>query len=416
MMASMFPRRIRPLIVEGLGDSRIVFIAGARQVGKTTLTSSIIEEECPMRAFTLDDQVTREAALADPAGFLASIEKPVFIDEIHRAPDLLLALKRAVDPPNGDTRPGRFLITGSANILASKKVQDALTGRLDRIRMWPLSQSEIQGGKLNIVDELFAGRAPQVTGAVTGHAAFSSIVAAGGYPEARLRDPGRSRVRWFSNYVETTIDRDLREIADAQRIEDMGRLLRLLGTQSANLVNYSKIARQLDMDDKTVKHYASLLQQMFLIQRLPAWRPGLGAREVSTQKVYITDTGLLAYLLGADEARIANDDQITGKICETFVTTEVLKHVSAAEDVVTVYHYQRVHEDVDLVVENRRGEIVTIEVKAGATVHEKNWRPMAKLRDARGSKFKAGIIVYAGEQTVPLGDRLWAVPFAGLWA
>ena len=109
MMASMFPRRIRPLIVEGLGDPRIVFIAGARQVGKTTLTSSIIEEECPMRAFTLDDQVTREAALADPAGFLASIEKPVFIDEIHRAPDLLLELKKAVDPPNGDTRPGRFL-------------------------------------------------------------------------------------------------------------------------------------------------------------------------------------------------------------------------------------------------------------------------------------------------------------------
>jgi len=411
----MFPRSIRPIVVEALDDSRIVFIAGARQVGKTTLASSIITDERPMRFFTLDDRATREAALSDPAGFVAGMNGPAFIDEIHRAPDLLLELKKAVDPPRGDTSPGRFLITGSANILASKKIQDALTGRIDRVRMWPLSQSEIQGGSINIVDELLAGRAPQVTGAVVGHQAFVPIVATGGYPEAGLRGSGRPRSRWFSNYIETTIDRDLKEIADAQRIGDMGRLLRLLATQSANLVNYSKIARRLEMDHKTAQHYTTILEQMFLVHRLSAWRPGLGAREATTQKVYITDAAMLAYLLGASEARIDTDDQVTGKICETFVMTEVMKHASWALEQVRIYHYQRPNADIDLIIENQRGDIAAIEVKAAATLTEDDWQTIAKLRDARPDRFAAGIVIYSGEQTVPLGDRLWAVPYAGLW-
>jgi predicted AAA+ superfamily ATPase len=315
-----------------------------------------------------------------------------------------------------DPSPGRFLIAGSANILASRKVRDALPGRIDRVRMWPLARTEIEGGALNIAEDLLAGRAPQVTGALIGHAAFSSIVCEGGYPEARLRSPGRPRTRWFSNYLDTTLERDLHELAEARRVEDVGRLLSLLATQSANLVNYSKIARRLDMDSKTVKAYIDLLEQMFLIQRLPAWRPGLGAREATTPKVYVCDSGLLAYLLGADQSRVEADDQVTGKICETFVAAEVMKHASWAEDQIRVYHYQRDREDVDLILENRRGEIAGIEVKARATVGEGDSRWLRKLRDARGAQFKAGIIIYSGAQTIPLSDRIWAVPYAGLWA
>jgi predicted AAA+ superfamily ATPase len=411
--AVIYPRRVRPFIVEALGDTRIVFIAGARQVGKTTLTSEIIAGEYPMTAYTLDDKATRDAALADPTGFIAGLHGPTCIDEIHRAPDLLLALKQVVDE---DPSPGRFLIAGSANILASRKVRDALPGRIDRVRMWPLARTEIEGGALNIAEDLLAGRAPQVTGALIGHAAFSSIVCEGGYPEARLRSPGRPRTRWFSNYLDTTLERDLHELAEARRVEDVGRLLSLLATQSANLVNYSKIARRLDMDSKTVKAYIDLLEQMFLIQRLPAWRPGLGAREATTPKVYVCDSGLLAYLLGADQSRVEADDQVTGKICETFVAAEVMKHASWAEDQIRVYHYQRDREDVDLILENRRGEIAGIEVKARATVGEGHSRWLRKLRDARGAQFKAGIIIYSGAQTIPLSDRIWAVPYAGLWA
>jgi predicted AAA+ superfamily ATPase len=412
-IAVIYPRLIRPLVVEALQDSRIVFIAGARQVGKTTLTSDVVRHEHPMTTFTLDDKATREAAIVDPAGFVAGLGGPAFIDEIHRAPDLLLALKQAVDR---DTAPGRFFITGSANILASRKVKDALPGRIDRVQMWPLSRAEIEGTTRNVVDELLAGRPPQVADATVGHRAFSSIVAEGGYPEARLRPPGRRRTRWFSNYIDTTLDRDLHEIADARRVDDMGRLLRLLATQSANLLNYRAVAQRLDMDPKTVKSYVALLEQMFLVQRLPAWRPGLGARESSTPKIYVCDSGLLAYLLGADEQRVAEDDQVTGKICETFVAAELMKHASWAEDEVRLHHYQRDREDVDLIVENRRGEIAAVEVKARATVTRNDWRWLAKLRDARQDQFRAGVIVYSGAQTIPLGDRLWAVPYAGLWA
>lgn len=409
----VFGRFIRPLVIEALSDTRIVFIAGARQVGKTTLTTDITRGEVPMPSFTLDDTPTRQAAIDDPAGFVAGLDGPAFIDEIHRAPELLLELKKAVD---ADTAPGRFFITGSANILASRRITDALPGRIDRVRMWPLAQAEIRAGSSTFVDDLMAGRPPRVSGATVGHSAFSSVVVEGGYPEARVRPSGRRRSRWFSNYIESTLDRDLRELADARRIDDIGRLLRLLATQSANLVNYTSIAQRLDMDPKTVKTYVALLEQMFLVHRLPAWRPGLGARESSTPKVYVADSGLLAHLLGADERRCEVDDRVTGKLCETFVACEVLKHASWAQEEVRVHHYQRGREDVDLVLENRRGEIAAIEVKASATVRSGDRRWLEKLRDARTSDFKAGIVIYSGAQTIPLGDRLWAVPYAGLWA
>jgi uncharacterized protein len=407
------PRSIRPLIIEGVEYSRIVFVAGARQVGKTTLVGDIATHERPMTAVTLDDRATREAAIADPAGFVAELGGPAFIDEIHRAPDLLLELKKAVD---ADTTPGRFVITGSANVLASRRIADALPGRIDRVDMWPLAQSEIHGGSLNIVDELFQGRVPHVTGAPVGRAAFSQVVAQGGYPEARRRPAGRVRDRWFANYAASTLARDLAELADVRRSDDAERLLRLLATQSANLVSYRKVGAQLDMHHETVQSYVALLEQMFLVKRLPAWRPGLGAREAATPKLYVCDSGLLASLLGADADRIANDDQVTGKLCETFVVGELLRHASWSQQQPRLYHYQRDREDVDVVLENNRGEVVGIEVKAAASLRQSDWKWLKKLADARGDSFKAGIVVYAGEQTIPLGARLHAMPYAGLWA
>jgi predicted AAA+ superfamily ATPase len=409
----LIPRSVRSLIVEGFEDFRIVFVGGARQVGKTTLVSDIAANEHPMPAFTLDDQATREAAMRDPTGFVADLPRPAFIDEIHRVPDLLLALKKAVDE---DTAAGRFVITGSANVLESRRIQDALPGRIDRIDMWPLAQSEIHHGQVNVVDELFAGRAPRVTGAPVGRAAFAEVVSEGGYPQARERPPGRRRQRWFANYVSATLARDLLELADVRRLDDVERLLRLLATQSANLLSYRKIGARLDMHHGTVQAYVALLEQMFLVKRLPAWRPGLGAREATTPKLYVCDSGLLAHLLGAGTERIEDDDQVTGKLCETFVAGEFLRHASWSEQQPRLYHYQRDREDVDLVLENNRGQIIGIEVKAAATLRAGDWKWLAKLGDARGDKFCAGIVVYAGEQTIPLGRKLWAVPYSGLWA
>ncbi len=409
----LFPRRIRPVVLRALGYARIVLLSGARQVGKTTLGTEIATTNHPMRTLTLDDGPTREAALQDPAGFTAGLEGPTMIDEIQRAPDLLLEIKRVVDR---DATPGRFLLTGSANVLSSKRVIDALTGRIDRIRMWPLARSEILGGELSIVDELLAGRVPQISGAPVGRQAFVSAIAEGGYPEARLRPAGRTREAWFENYIDTALERDLREIADARRMDDMGRLLRLLASQSASLLSYRAVGQRLEMHHDTVQAYVTLLEQMFLIQRLPGWRPGLGARERSRPKLYICDPGMLAHLLGADLERIERDDQVTGKACETLVATELLKHATWSRQSIRAYHYQRERQDVDFILENRAGDLTAIEVKAAASLRSADWRWLATLRDAWGAKFKSGIVIYSGEQTIPLGDRLWAVPYAGLWA
>jgi predicted AAA+ superfamily ATPase len=411
-MTTLHPRHIRPLLFEALADTRVVFVAGARQVGKTTLTREIAAGEHPMTVLSLDETATRDAALRDPAGFLAALSGATLIDEIQHAPDLLLEIKRAVD---GDTRPGRFLLTGSANILTSKKAKDALTGRVETLNLWPLAQSEIRGGKVNFVDAVFAGAPPQLSGCIVGRDAFATVAAAGGYPEALLRT-GSRRERWFESYIDSTLDSDLRDISDAIKVEEMPRLLRLIAAQVANLLSYRNIASRLGLSAGTVKAYIGLLEQLFLLRRLQAWRPGFGARETSTPKVYVVDSGLLASLLGADETRVALDDQVTGKILENFVAMEIVKYLGWSKSRVRLYHYQRDREDVDLILERADGQIVAIEVKARATITGHDYRWLLKLRERSGPRFVAGAVIHPREQTIPLGDRLWALPIAALWA
>jgi predicted AAA+ superfamily ATPase len=411
-MKPLYPRSVNELVVEALRDTRIVLVAGARQVGKTTLARAIASDRHPMRSLTLDDRATRDAAISDPTGFVGGLDGPVLLDEIQRAPDLLLAIKDDVDR---DTTPGRYLLTGSTNLLASKRINDALTGRIETVRLWPLEQTEIHGGSVNFVDALHAATPPTVTDAPVGRAALQGFLSAGGYPEARLRD-GRRRSRWFENHLATALDRDLRDISDAVKTEAMPGLLRLLASQAANLLSYRAVGTRLDLHHRTVKSYVGLLEQMFLVRRLPGWRPGLGAREVQAPKIYITDTGLMAHLMGADDERIAADDQITGKIVEDFVATELIKHAEWAARPVRLYHYQREREDVDLVREWNDGSIAAVEIKSRATVRRADWKWLAKLRDQREPRFRAGVVVYTGAQTVPLGDRLWSVPLSGLWA
>jgi uncharacterized protein len=414
-MARMIERRIEPLITEAIDHARIVFVAGARQVGKTTLIREITRPDGvrPMRELSLDDKATRDAANQDPAGFVAGLGGPAFIDEIHRAPDLLLELKKAVD---ADAVPGRFVITGSANVLASEKILDALPGRIDRFTLWPLAQTEIDGGRVNLVDALFASAPPLVTDAPIGLSAYADRIVAGGFPEARARPAGRSRSRWFDGYVAGSLQRDLRELADVRRADDAEQLLRLLASQTANLFKADPIGSKLGMDHKTVKNYVALLRQMHLVHQLPGWRPGLGSRESTTPKMYVCDVGLLCHLLGADAGRLVDDDQVKGKGCETFVVNEIVKHASWADIETRAYHYQRRDEDVDLVLEDRAGNIACVEVKAAATLTARDWRWLAKLRDARDGSFRAGVIVASVAQTTPLGDRLWAVPYSALWA
>lgn len=411
MTHPLIPRATQPLVTEALADTRVVFVMGARQVGKSTLVSGVAAKDHPARLLTLDDQVTRDAALADPAGFVAGLDRPVVLDEIQRAPDLLLAIKETVDR---DTRPGQFLLTGSANVLSNRKVKDARTGRMEIVTLWPLSQSEIHGSRTNLIDSLLDGCPPNFADAPVGRNAFVDIVARGGYPEAIHRS-GRRRDKWFRDYIDTTLDRDLRDISDAFKLNEMPRLLRLLAAQAAGLLNYKSVADRLQLHPDTVKSYVQLLETVFLVYRLPAWRPGLGPREVHAPKVHIVDAGLLAHLLGADIERIRTDDQVTGKVLENFVAMEIIKLAQWAATDVRPYHYRDGRDEVDLVLETRAGELIAIEVKAAATLDASGRRAITKLRDATDGRFRAGIVLYAGRQTIPLGDRIWAVPISALW-
>lgn len=411
-MAKLFPRTSRSLVSEALTDTRVVMLMGARQVGKSTLAKQIVREDHPAATVNLDEQPAREAALADPEGFVAGLQRPVLIDEVQRGgPDLFLAIKSRVDE---DLSPGQFLLTGSANVLRVRKVWEALTGRVEIVKLNPLTQAEIEGSTVNVVDLAFAGEPPRVDGALTGRDALLERLTAGGYPEARARE-SRRRTRWFDSYVQTSLERDLKDVSQARKLSEMPRLLRLVASQAANLFSAHGISQRLSIHAQTVESHVSLLEAIFLVQRLPAWAPGLGSREVRHPKIYVSDTGLLLHLLGADEKRLREDDQVTGKALENFVAMEIVRHAESSQESPRVHHYRRDRDEIDLILENRAGAICAMEVKASATVRDRDWRAMARLRDARSKAFRCGILFYTGSRTLPLGDRLFAVPLSGLW-
>ncbi|MEO6487894.1 MAG: ATP-binding protein [Thermoanaerobaculia bacterium] len=410
-MAYLIRRHAHSRILAALQDTRVVVVLGARQVGKSTLTRAIAAEDHPATSITLDDRTLREAATADPTGFLAGYEGDLLVDEVQHVPDLLFAIKESVDL---DPRPGRFLLTGSANILTAPKIAEALTGRAEFINLWPFSQSELVGTEANFVDAMLRGRPPMISGAPVGRAAFSEIVARGGYPEARTRDPRRRR-SWYRSYLASLVERDLRDLADAQKLEYVPRLLRLLASQAANLFVPANIGAKLGLDQRTVSSYTRLLETLFIVRRTPAWRPGIGSREIQHEKIYVVDSGLMAHLLGADERRIDTDDQVTGRILENFVAMELARLADEVEASLTPYHYRHREDEVDVVLETHAGEIVGIEVKAAATVRPTDYAGLARLRDARSDDFLAGAVFYTGPDTKPLSDRIWAVPICALW-
>ncbi|MGH3110291.1 MAG: ATP-binding protein [Gaiellaceae bacterium] len=410
-MAYIVRRHVHDVLLRALEDTRVVVLLGARQTGKSTLTREIAASDHPADAVSLDDPALRDAAAADPAGFLAGFPRRVLIDEVQRAPDLLLAIKDAVDR---DPTPGRFLLTGSANILTAPRIQEALTGRAEYVNLWPFSQAEINGSDGGFIDHLFGGSPPWVKNAPVGRGAFAEFVARGGYPEALARDDARRR-RWYASYIRSLVERDLREIADAHKLEHVPRLLTVIASQAADLFAPTTMSNKLQLDNGTVQSYTLLLETLFIVKRIQAWTPNLGNREVHKPKIYLADSGLLAYLLGADEHRIATDPQVTGRILETFVAMEIARLREHARTETRQYHYRRDRDEIDIVLESMSGDIVAVEVKAAATIHPTDYRALVKLRDARADRFVAGAVVYTGASTIPLADRIWGIPISGLW-
>lgn len=414
---SLYPRQASAVVAEALRDTRVVVINGARQTGKSTLARLVAADHGDVELRYLDDAATRAAAQADPAAFVRH-DGLMVIDEVQRVPDLMLAIKHAVDQ---DSRPGQFLLTGSARLLALHSIPDLLPGRSETVELWPLSQGELgaTGHRTGdgFVATIFEQGAGLRYGPVDLHRGdYVERALRGGYPEAvRRTDPGR-RSRFFESYVSDMINRDVRQVSEIERPADLRRLLGVLAARMASLLVPGTLAGELNVPATTVKRYLDLLELVFLVRRVPAWSTNLTTRAVSTPKLIFLDSGLAGHLAGITLRRVALPTTPIGPLVENFVLAELARQLSWGAESVTLHHYRdRDGNEVDAVLEHASGEIVAIEVKAAETVRADDFRGIRHLERKLGDRLIAGFVLYAGGQTLPFGDRLRAVPMAVLW-
>lgn len=405
------PRHMAQEVVDALSEARIVAILGPRQAGKSTLARSLAAQGFAASFNTLDDDDVREAARADPRGYIASLRTPAIIDEIQRAPELLLALKARVD---ADPTPGQFLLTGSANLTALPSVSDALPGRVDYIDLWPLSQGEIHRTRESFIDDAFANLVPMINDAPIGRETYVEGIVAGGFPEARSRSM-RGRTRYFDGYTRSIFGRDVPEISAADPLVTES-LLRLSAARSGSLTNYAELGRSVGVSEKTARAHLATLEQLMLVRKHRPWQSNLGKRLIKSPKLYVCDSGLLCHLAGIDAQRLIDNGDLAGSVFESFATMELLRQSTWARARVQILHYRdKDQREVDAILERSDGTIVGIEIKSGATARSSDFRALSHLRDQLGDLFACGIVINTGSETLPFGDRLWAMPMSGLW-
>ena len=400
-------------ILTSLKDSPVVFIQGARQTGKSTLAKSLAAEGYTARYLTLDDAVTLAAAESDPTGFIAGLDGPVIIDEVQRAPGLALAIKSAVDV---NRKPGKFLLTGSANVLILPKLAESLAGRMEIHTLWPLSQGELSGNKDLFIDAIFQAKFKPKNAPGEGWAKLVDRLVQGGFPEMLNRPNADRRQAWFGSYLTSILQRDVRDISNIRDLSDLPRLLTLVASRAASLLDYADLARGIGIPQTTLKRYMALLEATFLVQTLPAWFTNIGKRLVKAPKVLVNDTGLLTHLLGADAARLRADPSLGGGILENFIALELIKQRGWSKLQPAIHHF-RTHngDEVDLVLEDRAGRIVGIEIKASASIDASHFKGLNALAEAAGDRFIRGIVIYSGNAAVPFASNLLALPATETW-
>ncbi|MDT4836724.1 MAG: AAA family ATPase [Betaproteobacteria bacterium HGW-Betaproteobacteria-9] len=408
-MPTLYDRQLATRLREALLDTPVVLLAGPRQAGKTTLVRQVAQKG--MRYLSLDDEVTLLSAREDPSGLVRGLDRAV-IDEVQRAPQLLLAIKKSVDE---DRRPGRFLLTGSANLMALPTVADSLAGRMETLQLLPLSQSELAGRASNWIDAAFAGQLLRSPDPDVGEA-LAQRVLRGGYPEAVARPTVRRRSVWMRQYLDALIQRDVRDVASIDKLDLLPRFLRALAQTAGQMCNYTQLGAQVGLDGKTALRYVGVLEQMYLLRRVEVWARNRLSRVVKTPKLQFLDAGLLASLMELGEDSWREDRSRFGHVLETFVYAELLKHAASAEGSYRLLYYRDADQvEVDVVIENAVGQLVGVEVKAAATVKASDLRGLRKLAVLAGAQFKAGVLLYDGTETFPLGGGIWAIPLSTLW-
>lgn len=406
----MYARFVESRVEEALSDTPVVLVVGPRRAGKTTLVRKV---ETRNRAYvTLDDLTALDAARSDPIGFVRGLDRAT-IDEVQRAPDLLLAIKKTVDE---DERPGRFLLTGSANVLTLPKVADSLAGRMETINLLPLARAEISGNAPTFLARLFAGRLRGDRKATVGEDLLR-LVLMGGFPEAIARAGEQRRQDWARSYLTSILTRDLRDIADIEKMTELPKFVRLLAEHSGQLANYSQLGAGIGVSHKTGQRYVALLEQVFLVSTLPPWHTNALKRIAKTPKLHFLDTGLLAAARGLSFERVNADRGLYGALLESFVFAEIVKLKAGSDLRFAPYHFRDARmREVDIVLERDDGVIAGIEVKASATVRAGDFVGLRTLAEACGKRFAQGVVLYDGTDLVSFGERMIAAPLASLWA
>ncbi len=405
------PRFSLSHLTEALQDTPVVLIHGPRQCGKTTLARAV-GDAAGYAYISFDDDVLRASVLADPVGFVSDFPDKVVLDEVQRVPELFTALKVAVDR---DRRPGRFILTGSANVLLVPKLADSLAGRMEILRLHPLAQSELAAKQPNFLDALFGDGFKTNQQARLGKE-LADRIAAGGYPAALARPSSRRRATWYRDYIETLVQRDVRDMARISSLDVLPRLLTLSAGQTARLLNVSDLASPFQLSRPTIRDYVTLLARVFLLEELPPWHNNRFSRLVKTPKLHLGDTGLACALLGVDAAALWADRTLLGQLLETFIFQELRRQASWRDDPINFYHFRdKDGVEVDIVLEGSGQRVAGVEVKASATVTASDFRGLRKLKESLGERFAGGVVLYDGEVTTPFGDKLFAVPIRSLW-
>jgi predicted AAA+ superfamily ATPase len=409
-MGRIVERKAASRVREALSDTRVVLINGARQSGKSTLAAQVARER-GAAWFSLDRTAERQAAQRDPSGFVRAAN-PMVIDEVQRVPDLLLAVKEVVD---SGYEPGRFLLTGSARLLGLKALPDSLPGRMVTVELWPLSQGEIDGAPDGFTAAAFRqGPDVRVEADLT-RADYAARLVRGGFPGAVAR-AGHRRAAFLEAYVADIVNRDVVQVSEIERGPELRDLITMLAGRSGQLLDAAKLGGRLGLSRQTVMRYLALLEEVFLIKRLPAWGRSVTTRAVRARKLAFVDSGVAAAILGYDEDALLRITSPLGGLLEAFAAMELARQAAWASDGIGVYHYRtRDQVEVDVVLQDRRHRVVGIEVKASSTAMDADFRGLRHLQRVAGPDFVAGFVLYLGERTLPFGDKFRAVPLSALW-